>query len=307
MIESSENKQLKLYVYNFDLDTVREVLLTPNSAWGGEGSLGCGIGYGYLHRIPIRDDKIKATDAKPIDNKQNTNILIQNSAIIGQTSALNNQLTTNLVNLNLNNQVAQIVTNNQQENVPLLPTNNLYPFDLSKIKAPQLEKVEQTNQIINLQQSDNSAQQPLLPPIVSSSQQQKPPQIQLSNFQLPTNFLTTNNPTENTILPNFQFMNLATSQVNPSTVNTNMQPPFTNFFQPQLSPPSANPTTNSNQMVQSLVQQTISNHLLQQQQQHDLVQPSFSTIFDPYRVAAAATQDHGNSHDHTAHGHSHDH
>ena len=30
----------------------RQVLLTPNTEWGGEGSLGCGIGYGYLHRIP---------------------------------------------------------------------------------------------------------------------------------------------------------------------------------------------------------------------------------------------------------------
>lgn len=32
----------------------REITLTPNTGWGGEGSLGCGIGYGYLHRIPIR-------------------------------------------------------------------------------------------------------------------------------------------------------------------------------------------------------------------------------------------------------------
>ncbi len=31
------------------------MLLTPNSEWGGEGSLGCGIGYGYLHRIPERE------------------------------------------------------------------------------------------------------------------------------------------------------------------------------------------------------------------------------------------------------------
>ena len=29
-----------------------QVMLTPNTEWGGEGSLGCGIGYGYLHRIP---------------------------------------------------------------------------------------------------------------------------------------------------------------------------------------------------------------------------------------------------------------
>ena len=39
-----------------------QVLLTPNSEWGGEGSLGCGIGYGYLHRIPERD-----TEQQPAD------------------------------------------------------------------------------------------------------------------------------------------------------------------------------------------------------------------------------------------------
>ena len=34
-----------------------QVLLTPNSDWGGEGSLGCGIGYGYLHRIPAQKER----------------------------------------------------------------------------------------------------------------------------------------------------------------------------------------------------------------------------------------------------------
>uniref|UniRef100_A0A8C3FF42 Golgi reassembly stacking protein 2 n=1 Tax=Chrysemys picta bellii TaxID=8478 RepID=A0A8C3FF42_CHRPI len=54
LIETHEGKPLKLYVYNTDTDNCREVIITPNSAWGGEGSLGCGIGYGYLHRIPTR-------------------------------------------------------------------------------------------------------------------------------------------------------------------------------------------------------------------------------------------------------------
>ncbi|XP_060723431.1 Golgi reassembly-stacking protein 2 [Tachysurus vachellii] len=54
LIETHEGKGLKLYVYNTDTDSCREVIITPNSAWGGEGSLGCGIGYGYLHRIPTR-------------------------------------------------------------------------------------------------------------------------------------------------------------------------------------------------------------------------------------------------------------
>lgn len=54
LIEAHEDKSLKLYVYNSEDDTCREVTIIPNSKWGGEGSLGCGIGYGYLHRIPIR-------------------------------------------------------------------------------------------------------------------------------------------------------------------------------------------------------------------------------------------------------------
>ncbi|XP_074550205.1 Golgi reassembly-stacking protein 2-like [Halichoeres trimaculatus] len=52
IVETYEGKELKLYVYNTDTDNCREVLITPNCDWGGEGSLGCGIGYGYLHRIP---------------------------------------------------------------------------------------------------------------------------------------------------------------------------------------------------------------------------------------------------------------
>ncbi|XP_055606439.1 Golgi reassembly-stacking protein 2 [Uranotaenia lowii] len=54
LIESHEGRPLKMYVYNIDRDACREVTITANSKWGGEGSLGCGIGYGYLHRIPIR-------------------------------------------------------------------------------------------------------------------------------------------------------------------------------------------------------------------------------------------------------------
>ncbi len=54
LIESNQGKSIKLYVYNSDNDLTREINLTPNIGWGGEGSLGCGIGYGYLHRIPFR-------------------------------------------------------------------------------------------------------------------------------------------------------------------------------------------------------------------------------------------------------------
>ncbi|XP_036418280.1 Golgi reassembly-stacking protein 1a [Colossoma macropomum] len=57
--EANEGKSLKLLVYNTETDACREVVVTPNGAWGGEGSLGCGIGYGYLHRIPACPDSSK--------------------------------------------------------------------------------------------------------------------------------------------------------------------------------------------------------------------------------------------------------
>ncbi|XP_076018274.1 Golgi reassembly-stacking protein 1a [Genypterus blacodes] len=60
LIEAHEGKPLKLLVYNTHTDVCREVVVTPNGAWGGEGSLGCGIGYGYLHRIPANPDVSQA-------------------------------------------------------------------------------------------------------------------------------------------------------------------------------------------------------------------------------------------------------
>jgi len=63
LIEAHEGRPLKLYVYNTETDHCREVTITPNGAWGGEGSLGCGIGYGYLHRIPTDEDFPLAEEA----------------------------------------------------------------------------------------------------------------------------------------------------------------------------------------------------------------------------------------------------
>lgn len=37
LIEAHENRSLKLYVYNTSEDSCREVTITPQSNWGGEG------------------------------------------------------------------------------------------------------------------------------------------------------------------------------------------------------------------------------------------------------------------------------
>ncbi|MGH0167235.1 UNVERIFIED_CONTAM: hypothetical protein FKN15_074183 [Acipenser sinensis] len=65
LVESHEGKPLKLLVYNTETDLCREVVVTPNGAWGGEGSLRCGIGYGYLHRIPSLPVTPKTVEVKP--------------------------------------------------------------------------------------------------------------------------------------------------------------------------------------------------------------------------------------------------
>lgn len=44
-------------MYNADYDVTREAILVPNRSWGGEGLLGCGVGYGLLHRIPKPQDR----------------------------------------------------------------------------------------------------------------------------------------------------------------------------------------------------------------------------------------------------------
>ncbi|KAJ3226306.1 Golgi reassembly-stacking protein 2 [Clydaea vesicula] len=53
LIEVHLQKPLQLLVYNSTIDEIREVLILPNKDWGGVGYLGCDIGYGYLHRIPL--------------------------------------------------------------------------------------------------------------------------------------------------------------------------------------------------------------------------------------------------------------
>lgn len=48
LVEQYAGRNLALYVYNSDYDHTREVILVPNRAWGGDGLLGCGVGYGLL-------------------------------------------------------------------------------------------------------------------------------------------------------------------------------------------------------------------------------------------------------------------
>ena len=52
LVEAFMNSSLRLYVYNHEYDVTRMVTITPAKNWGGDGALGCVLGYGALHRVP---------------------------------------------------------------------------------------------------------------------------------------------------------------------------------------------------------------------------------------------------------------
>jgi len=51
LVKGCIGKSLSLYVYSSKTSRVRLVSITPRH-WGGNGYLGCEVGYGYLHQIP---------------------------------------------------------------------------------------------------------------------------------------------------------------------------------------------------------------------------------------------------------------
>lgn len=52
LVEGFMNQPLRLYVYNHEYDVTRMVTITSAKNWGGDGALGCVLGYGALHRVP---------------------------------------------------------------------------------------------------------------------------------------------------------------------------------------------------------------------------------------------------------------
>ncbi|GIX65513.1 Golgi reassembly-stacking protein 2 [Babesia caballi] len=47
------NEEVPLYVYNSITENIRRTVIKPLEGWGGHGTLGCDLGNGYIHRIPL--------------------------------------------------------------------------------------------------------------------------------------------------------------------------------------------------------------------------------------------------------------
>ena len=52
LVEDHIGRPLRLYVYNHEYNVTREVTIQPSRDWGGDGAMGCVLGYGALHRLP---------------------------------------------------------------------------------------------------------------------------------------------------------------------------------------------------------------------------------------------------------------
>ena len=52
-MEDYLSRELRLYVYNHEYSVTRLVSIIPSRSWGGNGALGCVLGFGALHRLPL--------------------------------------------------------------------------------------------------------------------------------------------------------------------------------------------------------------------------------------------------------------
>lgn len=52
LVEDYLQRPLRLWVYNHEYAVTRLVTITPSRSWGGEGALGCVLGFGALHQLP---------------------------------------------------------------------------------------------------------------------------------------------------------------------------------------------------------------------------------------------------------------
>ncbi|KAI1820788.1 GRASP55/65 PDZ-like domain-containing protein [Xylaria intraflava] len=52
LVDDYIGRPLRLWVYNNEYNVTRELEIVPSRDWGGEGALGCVLGFGALHRLP---------------------------------------------------------------------------------------------------------------------------------------------------------------------------------------------------------------------------------------------------------------
>ena len=84
LVEDYLSRPLRLYVYNHEYAVTRLVTITPSRHWGGNGALGCVLGFGALHRLPL---PLAEPPAEPGDTLFETARFSNEEARLGQGQA----------------------------------------------------------------------------------------------------------------------------------------------------------------------------------------------------------------------------
>lgn len=246
LIENHDGVNLKLYVYNFEDDVCREVTITPNSHWGGEGLVGCGIGYGYLHRIPVRGKLVTSnnifspnlsagaiqpsTGGIEITGSQNVNDLIQNVQNVSLSTPqnisenlLSHSSATDQINQSLFNKPEHVNNSASNKEIEIVT-----PFTTAV--SPPSALPPQFNACIISQQQNMVPQAALVPqanPVISASTVDNVPQPQIQIAEVPKYNTLVNVDTPS--IPNP--INITAS--NYFSNNSAVVPTFSNYQQPQ--------------------------------------------------------------------------
>lgn len=130
LIENNEGQAVKLVAWNCETDAFRTVTVVPNRNWRsetktseGDSLLGCGIGFGLLHRIPSQATQT----SQPIDIKQGKQI----------QSGLMTDLAENRSGLGVYNDNASF----SNQNSPMTAKNAIPNHSLSNDNVPQIENI----------------------------------------------------------------------------------------------------------------------------------------------------------------------
>ena len=208
----------------------------------------------------------------------------------------------NMANLSLNSAQADSANVQPQQISPQAPSYaSLFAPPAQSFKPAEPNVTHQAEQQPLLQPSQ-PVPQPLQMPTLFNPQQMVQPQVQVPANYMPPNSLQSNFAAPPLFMPNLQLYSLPQSSDNLTKPSDQPQNPASYFQPPPMFNFPMNPNTSQNQMVQSLVQQTISNHFQQQQQQNNLLS---SFDHSPGSHGHGSGGDHGHSHDHGDHGHSH--
>ena len=156
ILQSKQNQEIELYVYNSEHDVLRNVTFQLDD----NAKLGCNVGYGYLHRIPIPKDVQEKMiseyneQASEVDPQNILNIPLQqehkNSMQLPE-----NELKTEFKPLSFEQQISNA------------NTSTTHPADGKKLDNSLLSQLQQPEETVYSSAGSNNSIAP--PPIINKS------------------------------------------------------------------------------------------------------------------------------------------